>query len=253
MSNDAYLRSLLAQQNLTQDQLNSLRSLREQIEGQLSVLQGSPRFYYAGSFSKKTMIQESFDLDIVVYWPHNCGYSLKGIFNAVGEILKKHWNYPTPKTVSWELRFQGGFHIDVVPGRAIDGTFKYANLYRRDNDSSLQTSIKVHIDTIRNSGRGDTIRLMKLWRAKRGVPFQKSLALELITIEGCKGVRTDDLEGQLLSALKYVRDNIITVRIVDPANTNNIISDEISAPARLQIRTAASSALKAQSWSQVLT
>ena len=253
MSNDAYLRSLLAQQNLTQDQLSSLRSLRDKIEGQLSVLQGSPRFYYAGSFGKKTMIREFFDLDIVVYWPHNCGYSLKGIFIAVGDILKKHWNSPNPKTVAWELRFQGGFHIDVVPGRALDATFRYANLYRRDKDSSLQTSIKVHLDTIRSSGRIDVIRLMKLWRTKRGVPLKKSLALELITIEGCKGLRTDDLEKQMGSALTYVRDNIMTVRIIDPANTNNIISDEIPASDRLQIRAAADSSLKAQYWSQVLT
>ena len=91
MSNNIYLRQLLAQQNLTQDQLNSLRSLREQIEGQLSALQGSPRFYYAGSFAKKTMIRESFDLDIVVYWPHDCGYLLRNIYNAVGNVLKSIW------------------------------------------------------------------------------------------------------------------------------------------------------------------
>ena len=160
---------------------------------------------------------------------------------------------PTPKTVSWELRFQGGFHIDVVPGRALDATFRYANLYRRDKDSSLQTSIKVHIDTVSQQREGTCHPAYETLCANAGVPLKKSLALELITIEGCKGARTDDLEGQLGSALTYVRDNIMKVRIVDPANTNNIISDEIPAPARLQIRTAADSALKAQYWSQVLT
>lgn len=199
------------------------------------------------------MIRDGFDLDIVIYWPHDCGYPLKDIFNAVGNVLKKHWNHVNPKTVSWELPFQGSFHIDIVPGRAMDGTFKYANLYRRDKDSSLQTSIKIHIDTVRDSGRRDLIRLMKLWRVKRGVPLKKSLALELISIEGCKGLQTDDLEKQMISALTYVRDHIMNARIIDPANSNNIVSDEISSSDRQQIRTAADSALRAQYWSHVLT
>lgn len=253
MSNHNYLSQLLAQQELNQSQLDSLRSLRQQIEEQLSVLQGLPRFYYGGSFGKKTMISTAFDLDIVVYWPHDCGYPLKDIYNAVGNTLKKHWKYINPKTVAWELPFQGGFHIDVVPGRAIDRTFRFANLYRRDRDSSLQTSIKIHIDTVRNSGRRDLIRLMKLWRNKRNVPFKKSLAIELITIEALKGHRTDDLETQMTSVFTYMRDNILTARIVDPANTNNIISDEMSISDRQQIRIAADAALKAQYWSHVLT
>lgn len=253
MSNNDYLVQLLAQQELDQAQLDSLRSLRQQIESQLSVIRGSPRFYYGGSFGKKTMIRAAFDLDIVAYWPHDCGYLLKDIYNAVGNTLRKHWSYVNPKTVSWELPFEGGFHIDVVPGRAIDRTFRYANLYRRDRDSSLQTSIKIHIDTVRDSGRRDVIRLVKLWRVKRNIAFKKSLAVELITIEGCKGLRTDDLEKQMMSLLTHVRDNILTERIVDPANTNNIISDEISASDRQNIRMAADMALKAQYWSQVLT
>ena len=253
MSNDDYLRQLLAQQELSPAQLDSLRTLREQIESQLSVLQGTPRFYYGGSFGKKTMVQASFDLDIVVYWPHNCGYSLKDIYAAVGKTLKGHWNYVTPKTVAWQLPFQGGFHIDVVPGRAIDQTFRYANLYRSDIDTTLQTSIKIHIDTVRNSGRREVIRLIKLWRTKRNVPFKKTLALELVTIDGCRGARTDALETQTLAALSHIRDNILTARIVDPANTNNIISDEMSVTEKYQIQSAADVALKARLWSEVLT
>jgi hypothetical protein len=156
-----------------------------------------------------------------------------------------------PKTVAFELPFQGGFHIDVVPGRAIDNSFKYANLYRSDKDSSLQTSIKVHIDTVRNSGRSDIIRLMKLWRKRKNVPFKKSLALELITIDGCAGKATNNLEGQLLAALRHVKDNIMNIRLVDPANTNNILSDEISIIDKLLIQNAAKAAIDAQYWSQV--
>jgi hypothetical protein len=94
---------------------------------------------------------------------------------------------------------------------------------------------------------------MKLWRAKRGVPFKKSLALELITIDGCKGLRTNELEKQLTSALICVRDNILTVKIVDPANTNNVLSDEMLNRERELIKAAAEAAIKATYWSEVLT
>ncbi len=251
MSNDQYLRGLLDQQELSSLELDALRRLREQIEGQLRVLQGSPRFYYAGSFGKKTMIRESYDLDIVMYWPSTCDYTLEGIYDAVGKVLRNNWNVVNPKTVSWELPFQNGFHIDVVPGRAIDGTYRYANLYRSDKHTSIQTSIKVHIDTVRNSGRRDVIRLIKLWRHRKRVPMKRSLALELITIDGCSGVSTSELEKQLSAALRYVRDKVMDVRLVDPANSNNVVSDEWNSGDRAAIRAAADAALKATYWSEV--
>jgi hypothetical protein len=252
MSNDTYLRGLLDQQDLTMDEEAALRGLRDTIEGQLrSGLNKIERVYYAGSFGKNTMIRELYDLDLVVYWANDCGFTLQDIYNAVGNELKKNWNVVRSKTVAWELPFDGGFHIDVVPGRALNATFKYANLYRTDTTTSLQTSIKVHIDTIRNSGRRDAIRLMKLWRQRKGIPFKKSLALELITIDGCSGVATDNLEKQLLTAFCYISEHILTSRSVDPANTNNVISDEISYSDKLAIQAAAKAAIDARYWREV--
>lgn len=252
MTSDEYLRGLLDQQNLTDAEDQTLRNLRDTIEGQLrNGLSKVERVYYAGSFGKNTMIRESYDLDIVVYWAADCGFTLEAIYKAIGNALKKHWNYTIPKTVAWELPFQGGFHIDVVPGRALDNTFRYANLYRSDTGTSFQTSIKVHIDTIRNSGRRAAIRLMKLWRKRKSVPFKKSLALELITMDACSGTRTDNLEQQLLAAFRYIKDNIVTARLVDPANSNNVISDEIPYADKAAIQAAAQAALNAQYWSQV--
>jgi hypothetical protein len=83
------------------------------------------------------------------------------------------------KTVCWEIPFQNGFHIDVVPGRAIDESFKEANLYRTDTRTTLKTSIKTHIDTVRSSGRRDAIRLLKLWRERRGVPSRNRFCSNL--------------------------------------------------------------------------
>lgn len=251
MSNHDYLKQLLASQDLTTDQIATLQLCREAIEGQVAQLNGSPRFYYAGSYGKKTMIADSFDLDVVAYWPVGCPYTLKDIFEAVGPVLQQKWKSASPKTVAWTISFQGGFHIDVVPGRALDHAYKEANLYRSDKDCSMKTSIKVHIDTVKSSGRHDAIRLMKLWRVRNGVPWKKTLPLELMTIEALRGTSTTDLEQQLLKVFAHVRDTIERVLIVDPANSNNIVSDELGDGDRNAIRAAVQNAIAAQHWSDV--
>lgn len=247
----AYLDDVLANQQLTDHEKNALRDLRIKIEGQLSILNGSPRFYYAGSYGKHTMIKQRYDLDLVVYWPNTVTYSIKDIYDAVGAELNKHWTLVNRKTVCWELPFQGGFHIDVVPGRALDSQFYEANLHRTDTGTTLKTSLKCHIDKVRGSGRLDIIRLMKVWKERRQVPFKKSFLLEMMTIEGCKGTSFTDLSQQASSAIQYIHDNIENCSVKDPANTNNSLSDDLDAPTRTRIRNAAAQAINATYWRDV--
>ena len=242
---------LLAEQDLSVSELSTLRGLRDLIQQQLSVLEGGPRFYYAGSFGKKTIIRQRYDLDIVMYWPNTAKYTIEGIYNGVGAVLKKHWRYVSEKTVSWELSFDGGFHIDVVPGRALDSHFFEANLHRTDTGATLKTSLKTHIDVVRSSGRRDVIRLMKLWRERNNVPFKKSFLLELLTIEACKGIRVDDIETLLQACFCFVRDNILTCNVSDPANSSNLLSDDLGRTVRIQIQAAAAEAAAAKYWADV--
>lgn len=251
MTAEEYLRGLLQEQDLTQRELDTLRSLRDTIQMQLSTLNGGPRFYYAGSFGKKTIIRQRYDLDIVMYWPYSVNYTLKDIYSAVGEVLGRNWDFVNSKTVSWELPFVSGFHIDVVPGRALDPQFFAASLYRTDTGTPLKTSLKTHIDTVRNSGRRDAIRLMKLWRERRGVPFKKSFLLEVMTINACKGLGVTDLGPQVQASLLYIRDHIMSCDVRDPANSNNSLSDNLNRNQRARIQTAASDAASATNWGAV--
>jgi hypothetical protein len=114
----------------------------------------------------------------------------------------------------------------------------------------MQTSLKTHIDAVRGSGRTDVIRLMKLWKVRRTVPF-KTFILELMTVDGCKGLLTSDLEQQLLRALAYIRDRIQIARVEDPANSNNIISDDLSTADKQAIAAAARAAITANTWGDV--
>ncbi len=138
MTGHQYLQNILIGQDLGENELNQLRSLREEIEGVLRDTFGSePRFYYAGSYGKKTMIKEAYDLDIVMYFPSTVNYSVKDIYISVLRTLVNK-KYPVhPKTVAIRIPSQGGFHIDVVPGKAQDVTYYYATLYKNGEYTTM--------------------------------------------------------------------------------------------------------------------
>lgn len=252
--NDNWLRNLLASQDLSNAELTSLRTLRQQIEGQLSNnLNGDKRFYYGGSYGKNTMIKSNYDLDIVVYWDAQSPYTIESIYNSVGDVLKRHWSSVNQKKVSWELPFQGGFHIDVVPGRAIDSKYYEANLYRSDTKTTLKTSLKKHIDVIKDSGARDVVRLLKLWKVVKRIPIKRTFVLEVLAVDGVKGAPPGDLEAQLMSAFRHIRDVIDRVTIADPANTNNSLTDDLDVSARAVIKRQAQAALDAKTWGEVFT
>src|SRR5262245_16842064 len=69
-----------------------------------------PRFYYGGSYGKDTMIREAYDLDIVLYFPHTEGRSLRDLFVATNSALVAARYTVHPKTVALRLPYEGGFH-----------------------------------------------------------------------------------------------------------------------------------------------
>jgi len=248
MTGHEYLQNILSGQDLGDTELNQLRSLREQIEGALRAAYGStPRFYYAGSYGKKTMIKEAYDLDIVLYFPSTVNSTVKEIYNSVVQTLVKNKYSVQPKTVAIRLPYQGGFHIDVVPGRAQDATYYYATLYKNGENTTMQTSIKKHIDTVKPVK--DIVRLFKLWRLRQNIPWE-TFALEQTIVRALTGLNKDDLAKSTMNVFTFIRDNIERVSIIDPANSNN----EIAIPynTRLLLKEKATNATQAQNWEQII-
>ncbi len=253
VSNEGYLSMLLDQQELTNFQKDNLRNLREKIETQIKdEIGGSPRVYYGGSYAKNTMIQAAYDLDIVFYWPSGFSYRIEDLSTEVGASLQRHWTYVYAKRVGWELPFEGDFHIDIIPGKTSSNDQSYAYLFNRDTGGRFQTSIEFQVNYVIQSDRRDAIRLMKLWKTRKKVPI-KTFILEQLVIEGCKYIPRNDLEKQLNATLTYIRDNILTCRLYDPANTNNVISDDITNEEKYRVRNLAEDALQARSWAAVFS
>jgi len=129
--------------------------------------------------------------------------------------------------------------MDIVPGREINKdeytTTNDLKLYVRAKDglpaTSTKTNIKKHIDFIsgKNAER-DIIRLLKIWKRSNNRDY-KSFLIELLTIKAFdeKSDIPTGLWEKLKFVLEYITDNIETLQLRDPANSNNIVSDTMDA------------------------
>ncbi len=202
----------------------------------------------SGSYAKHTAINTKFDIDICIPFKRKS-------FDTLSEMADDVWNYfqneyedeelikPVRKQrVSTGLTFDidgDEIDMDVVPGREINedeySTTHDLKLYVRpkngDPATETKTNIKKHIDHI--SGKNperDIIKLLKVWKAEHSKRY-KSFFVELITIRAFddKGDATPTgLWPKLEMVMEFIRDNVLTIRLTDPANSNNIVSDTIT-------------------------
>ena len=64
--------------------------------------------------------------------------------------------------------------------------------------------------------------------------------------------RSGTLEQNVLQVFAYLGATFANARMVDPANTNNIISDDLTYAEKDKIKLAATAALAAPNWNQVV-
>jgi hypothetical protein len=249
MTGHQYLVGVLEAQRLTDMDLWRLRNTRDEIERDLSpIRQYNPRIYYGGSYGKKTMIKESFDLDIVIYFPQTDRRPLRDMYESVYDSLNQAGYRMEEQRVALTLQLPKQLHVDVVTGRAKDEDFYYADLYNIPKDSRMRTSLKRHIDEARRVK--DTIKLMKLWIRRHSLGTQK-FAMEQIVIRALRNEEDEsDLEKSFITVLQYLKSSILNIKLVDSANSENHI--QISEKQRHKIKQAADYSYRAESWEDVI-
>jgi hypothetical protein len=141
--------------------------------------------------------------------------------------------------------------VDLVPGRKQHGNDSDHTLHSRRRDSWTQTNVEQHIQLLAGCGRRDEIRAMKVWREGQRLDFP-SFYLELSVIEALKRKRAGGLAENVREAMRYLAEDFPRARVVDPANSNNVISDDLGAEEKGVIARAASKALMVSRWENVL-
>jgi hypothetical protein len=251
MSTNTYLRNVLSSQTFGSgsSELNALREKRDEVEKLLKEEFSGVTIRYAGSYAKKTMIRESYDLDVTCYFSRDAtdaGTTLEEIFGSVQSVLADHYGVQ-PKTSTIRLSEREPdkqyTHIDVVPGRFIEGNKGDVFLYQSGAEKHrLKTNLGIHIETIRDSGLTDAIRLLKYWRERSGVRV-KTFVLELLAVQVLKPHKAKELERQLTIFWEKLRDDIDRITVQDPANPEGNDLTPIVNEARVGLHHAAEATL----------
>lgn len=230
MTPEKYLQELLGSQDLTSQREKDLQGYKKGITDYLrSEFDTEPVIRYAGSWAKGTMIRDRYDLDIVCYFPSSDTRTIKEIRSDVAALLSRKYLTSAKASAERILDLKGAtaprdFHIDVVPGRFIAGTKDVFLHVAYGDKERMQTNLKTHIDHIANSGCVPVIRLVKLWSHRNNVPI-KTFILELFVVEALSGSHSkNDLKKSFLKVLKSFKDDFSTIQLVDPANSNNVVS-----------------------------
>jgi hypothetical protein len=204
----------------------------------------------SGSYAKGTAVHGDADADLFISLASTTTQTLKEIYESLRDTFSQKGYAVREQNVSVRLSL-GNFNIDLVPGKKQAGNTTDHSLYVRKRGSWQQTNIQTHIALITGSGRREEIILLKIWRAEQQLDFP-SIYLELCALRALSGKARGDIANNVWAALQFLRDELATARIMDPANTNNIISDDLTAREKVAIAAAATRSLTKKLWSEVV-
>lgn len=205
---------------------------------------------FSGSYAKGTGIAGTTDIDLFISVSENSPQTLKQLYESLLTHQSLAYYQPRAQNVSIGLTVQG-VKVDLVPAKRQAGYIHYHSLYERKRSSWTQTNIQQHIKVVKDSGRTAEIRALKIWRKLNNLDLP-SFYLELTMLDALKWRSTGTLAANVLHALTYLRDSFVGARVVDPSNTNNVVSDDLSQSEKLAISYAAGNTLRQPNWASII-
>lgn len=242
--NDSYLRNILAREAVdvsifapARSTLNTLdASIRFWANGYLSSIAPS------GSFAKGTANRSGTDLDIFISLRSDAPGTLKEAFRTLKNRMVASGFIVREQNVSLGITVNG-WAVDLIPARAQHPFSSVHSLYHKRSDSWRKTDVRHHINHVRASNRLNEIRLLKLWRDQHQLEFP-SFYLELATIRALQHIWFGSLSQNILTVLRYLSTAFASQSFVDPANSANIISDDLTIVEKAAIKKQAMNSLQ---------
>ena len=253
MTADEYLSNILRREAVNNGPLSPVRSVQAILYPIIQNWAGNRLLtvHPSGSFMKGTANRSGTDIDLFISLSEETTETLKDIYNKLFSTMKANGYSPTIQNVSINLR-ANGYSVDLVPGKR-QGTYgDDHSLYRRRADTWTKTNVVTHINHVIRGDRLMETRIIKLWRNQRQIAFP-SFYLELAVMAALPRQYLETLSGNVWRVFQYLHERFVTARVVDPANANNIISDDLTAAEKDKIKLAAEKALGATNWNQIVT
>lgn len=252
MTEDEYLRHILSREAVNTNLLSPVRAVQFTLEPAIRrwannyLVSISP----SGSFAKGTANKSGTDIDLFISISHTCNDTLENIYETLATAMTEN-GYPVRRqNVSINVKV-GGLDVDLVPGKRHEALSQDHSLWRRKAKTWTKTNVTTHIAHVTSAGRINETRIVKLWRDQKGLDFP-SFYLELSVIEALRIRIPGSLGRNVMTVFSYLKDRFPNTRIIDPANTNNIISDDLNDRERAAIQQAAAGAESARYWEDIV-
>ncbi len=230
-----YIKSTLENNS---DMDSSLLIKAKQIQDKLYVAFGELLSEYPslnGSVKKGTAIVGS-DIDVVVKFNKNAG-TIENIRSITEDYLTEKFNDKKLSNVRNQNHSIGLFfelngeikRIDVVPMREIENGKGDTFLYSSTDATIIKTNSKKQSKVLNFTAKQKKIiKLLKNWKIENQIDIPSVLVEHIVNRAFNEIYVPKRLDKALLIVIEYLANKITTIRIVDPANTNNIISDSLS-------------------------
>jgi len=220
----------------------------------------------SGSRAKGTAISLASDVDYLVSLKIGCNENsggLKGIYDSLYNLLGSLYPRVRKQNVSVRIDLPGNgllvsaLEVDITPAKKQDFYTTDHSLWLSKNSTWKKTNVQKHIYEISTSGRLNEIKLLKIWRELNKLEFP-SIYLEYLLI---KNVLSNKPYGDdfLASNFYYILQefsksvgNPLFSRIIDPANSNNILSELLTNREKNQIISKAQTATNQTSWDKII-
>lgn len=217
----------------------------------------------SGSRAKGTAISIASDVDYMVSLTNNCNENnggLKSIYNSLHSELSRV--YPGARKQNVSIRIDlpgrsGNLEVDVTPARKWQSDSNDHSLWVSKQDTWKKTNINVHLNDVSKSGRLNEIKLLKIWRELNKLDFP-SIYLEYLLINNILrkqpmgDAHLSENFFHILRELSSVENNPLKSTVIDPANSNNILSDLLTEMDERRIFASACASIAHKNWNNIV-
>lgn len=215
----------------------------------------------SGSRAKGTAIWLASDVDYMISLSNDCNNNSGGLsscYNSLYNLLVNKYGIYNVRKQNVSIRVKiNNLEVDITPAKQQLGTTHFHSLYVSKSGSWTQTNIQRHILDISKSSRINEIKILKIWRELNKLDFP-SIYLEYLLVNNILLNKSKDINSLdsnvwfIFSELAKTQNNPLYAKIVDPSNTNNILSDLLNNTEKNKIITQAQYTLKAKDWNQIV-
>lgn len=204
----------------------------------------------SGAYAKNTAVSLCSDVDVLIALKPVLGKEMKNIFWSLFEFLSEHDVPVQTRTVSLQAQALG-MKVDLIPACRDRGTGNI--LFNKKSGGDVHTDLTQHVHLVGNSGRQQEICALKIWRERNKLDFP-SLYLELTVLKALESEPYGKLTHNVAAVLRYIGNRLEQAEVHDPANEDNVVSNDLSAKEKNCIAKAARDALyrDEENWKKIL-